>query len=199
MRKFSGDTLVLATHNKGKIEELRHELSGRVKTLLTADDLPLPEPDETGTTFEENAAIKALAGARATHRIVLADDSGLCVDALNGAPGVYSADWMGHPRSRKTSMARVLQELDRTGNPDRTARFVTVMALAWPDGHVECARGEVEGTILHAPQGTGGFGMDPIFRPLGHAKTFAEMTTAQKSALSHRSRALQNLVRLYFS
>lgn len=198
MRKFSGDTLVLATHNKGKLVELQQELAGHGVTILTSADLPFPEPKETGTTFEENAAIKAIAGARATRRVVLADDSGLCVDALSGAPGVYSADWMGYPRNRKRAIHRIHAEMERSGRPDRTARFVTVMALGWPDGHVEFARGEVEGTIVQPGRGTGGFGMDPIFLPLGHARTFAEMSMGEKSALSHRSRALRALIQMCF-
>ncbi len=186
-RKFIGDTLVLATHNKGKVAELRDMLAGRVSHILTAAELGLPEPPETGTTFTENAMIKALAAARLCKFPVLADDSGLSIAALNGAPGVYSADWAGHPRNFRAAMHRVLAEMRGAG--DRSADLQTVMILAWPDGHTEITEGRVDGVITPTMRGSG-FGYDPIFRPVGHAKTFGEMGRAQKGTMSHRARAL---------
>lgn len=195
-RKFSADTLVLATHNKGKIAEMRDLLAPYVQNVRTSAELNLPEPPETGTTFLENATIKALATARATKLPVLADDSGLCIDALDGAPGVYSADWGGHPRNFRAAISRVLQEMGDTG--DRSAAFVTVLVLAWPDGHIEVAEGRVEGKITHNIHGAGGFGYDPIFRPEGQARTFGEMSRDEKQKISHRSRALAQLLEKYF-
>ena len=207
-RKFTGDTLVLATHNKGKIAELRDMLGPRVPHILTADELGLPEPLELGTTFLENAMTKALTAARLCKFPVLAEDSGLCIAALNGAPGVYSADWAGHPRNFRAAMHRVLAQVaDVEGSsgtargsgaasdpglkgPDRSAYFQTVMILAWPDGHTEITEGRVEGVITDVMRGTDGHGYDPIFMPNGHAKTFAEMGRAEKGTLSHRKQAV---------
>lgn len=186
-RKFTGDTLVLATHNKGKIAEMRDFLASRVPHLLTAAELGLPEPPETGTTFIENATIKALTAARLCKFPVLAEDSGLCIAALNGAPGVYSADWAGHPRNFQAAMHRVLADMN--GAVDRSAWFQTVMILAWPDGHTEITEGRVDGVITSTMRGSG-FGYDPIFMPQGHAKTFGEMGRAEKGTMSHRARAL---------
>lgn len=199
-RKFIGDTLVLATHNKGKIAELRDMLGGRVPHLLTAAQLGLPEPPETGTTFTENAMIKALTAAKLCKFPVLAEDSGLCITALNGTPGVYAADWAGHPRNFRAAMHRVLgemQDIERSSGQgrgpqdlDRSAYFQTVMILAWPDGHTEITEGRVDGAITDVMRGTDGHGYDPIFIPNGYAKTFAEMTSAEKGIMSHRKQAL---------
>lgn len=197
MRKFTGDTLVLATHNKGKILELRDMLEEFVPNVVSAADLKLPEPPETGTTFHDNATIKALAAARATQHPALAEDSGLCVNALGGAPGVYSADWAGHPRNFKLARLRVHQLMGN--DPDRTAYYQTIFALAWPDGHVEYAGGQGGGgKIVWPPRGSGGFGYDPIFMPTGYAVTFGEMPIEQKKQISHRTEALMNLLELYF-
>lgn len=190
-RKFTGDTLVLATHNKGKVAELRDMLGARVPHILTADELGLPEPPETGTTFTQNATIKALTAARLCKFPVLAEDSGLCIAALNGAPGVYSADWAGHPRNFRAAMHRVLADMD--GATDQSAYFQAVMIMAWPDGHMEVTDGQVDGVITPTMRGSG-FGYDPIFMPMGYAKTFGEMTGAEKGTMSHRARALAKMM-----
>jgi XTP/dITP diphosphohydrolase len=219
-RTFTEQTLVLATHNQKKIDEMRGFLSPRVARVLTARDLYLPEPAETGITFLENATIKAMAAARAVKMPVLAEDSGLCVKALGGAPGVYTADWAGHPRNFRAAMHRVLIELefgpsglargplDDSGAPgirrgtmpcvDRSAYFQTTIVLAWPDGHVEVFVGQIDGTIAPTMRGTGGFGYDPIFIPDGHAKTFAEMGAQEKIAISHRTRAVRAMLEQCF-
>ncbi len=191
-RKFNGDTLVLATHNKGKIAELRDMIGGRVPHLLTAAELGLPEPPETGTTFTENAMIKASTAAKLCKFPVLAEDSGLCITALNGAPGVYAADWAGHPRNFRAAIHRVLADMD--GATDRSAYFQTVMILAWPDGHTEITEGRVDGVMTETMRGRTDFGYDPVFMPVGHAKTFGEMTIQEKGAMSHRARALRAML-----
>lgn len=197
MRKFIGDTLVLATHNAGKIAELRDMLSPHVKHLITAKDLHLPEPKEPGTTFLENAGMKARTAARVCKKVVLAEDSGLSVNALNGAPGVYSADWGGHPRNFKAAMHRVHAEMG--DNPDRSAYYTTVFVLAWPDGHIEYVESRGGGgTIVWPPRGQGGFGYDRIFMPTGYAVTFGEMPLSEKMKISHRTMALKMLLEKYF-
>lgn len=196
MRKFLGDTLVLATHNAGKVAEIRDLLGARVPQILYAGELGLPEPAETGTTFLENATIKAVAAARASNHIALADDSGLEVAVLGGAPGVYTADWAGHPRNFRAAMHRVWAEMN--GDTDARARFVCVMVLAWPDGHTEHAVGDITGQVVCPPRGTGGHGYDPMFMPDGASKTWGEMPAAAKMARSHRSAALANLLKAYF-
>lgn len=196
-RKFTGDTLVLATHNQKKIDEMRGLLAGRVKTILTARDLSLPEPAETGTTFLENATLKAVAAARACRYPTLSDDSGLCIAALNGAPGVYTADWAGHPRNWAMMNQRILQTMQ--GASDRRAYFQAVIVVAWPDGHIEATEGRIDGHIVDAPRGTLGFGADPIFMLNGYAKTFGEMTAAEKIAVSHRSQAVKAMIEKCFS
>lgn len=192
-RKFSGDTLVLATHNPGKVAEIAPVLAARGIKLVCAADLNLPEPAETGTTFLENALIKARAAVNIARMPVLAEDSGLCVAALNDAPGVYTADWLGHPRRVAAGINRVLLAL--RDQPDRRAYFTATMILMWPDGHYEVATGRVDGTITPCRAGQAGHGYDPIFRPLGHAQTFAEMGIVGKAPLSHRARALANLMK----
>lgn len=182
------ETWVLASHNAGKIKELRAILEPRGIALKSAAELDLPEPDETGASFEDNAALKARAACAATGLTCLADDSGLAVDALGGAPGIHSARWAGEPRDFARAMERVRAELGDSA--DRSARFVSVIALARPDGRLARYRGEVAGEIVWPPRGDGGFGYDPIFRPEGEARTFAEMTPEEKQALSHRARAL---------
>jgi XTP/dITP diphosphohydrolase len=154
--------------------------------------LGLPEPEETGTTFEANAQLKAVAAANASGLPALADDSGLAVAALGGAPGIYSARWAGPQKDFAAAMQRIEREL--AGKPDRRAAFVAVLALAWPDGAVEIFCGEVQGTLVFPPRGTHGFGYDPIFVPEGGHQTFGEMTAAAKHAISHRARAFAKLV-----
>jgi XTP/dITP diphosphohydrolase len=190
-------TWVLASHNAGKIKELKQILAPLGIVLKSAADLDLPEPEETETTFEGNAALKAKAACEATGLVCLADDSGLSVDALDGAPGIYSARWAGEPRDFGRAMQRVQDAL--ADSADRTARFVCVIALARPDGSLAHYRGEVVGEIVWPPRGDGGFGYDPIFRPQGHERVFAEMSAEEKRQLSHRGRALDAMMQAEFS
>ena len=186
-RRFVGDTLVIATHNRGKLPEIAAMLDGLVSRLVTAGELGLPEPEETADSFIGNAALKALAAALASGLPALADDSGLSVAALGGAPGIYSARWAGPGKDFGAAMARVERELgDR---PDRSAAFFCALALAWPDGRIETVEGRWDGTLTFPPRGAHGFGYDPIFIPAGEARTCAEMPPAEKQALSHRARA----------
>lgn len=182
------ESVIVATSNAGKIREIEEALGGLNWQLDGLGGLTLPE--ETGATYEENAALKACSVALATGRPALADDSGLEVAALNGEPGVYSARF----GNRSSDLERNLYLLERMRNqPDRRAKFVSVVVLAYPDGVVEEYRGEVAGVLLEGPRGESGFGYDPLFLPDGHERTFAEMTTEEKRALSHRGRALEAL------
>lgn len=199
-----GERLVLATHNRGKLAEMTPLLAPLGIRLSSAGELDLPVPEETGTTFEANAALKAEAACRATGLPALADDSGLCVDALDGAPGVYSADWAGPDRDFSHAMARVLEALDGTGATDPAARrasFVSVLALAIPGSATRFVEGRCEGTIAPGPRGTGGFGYDPLFVPEdGDGRTFGEMSAdekeGQRAPLSHRARAIATFMSL---
>jgi XTP/dITP diphosphohydrolase len=196
-RKFTGDTLVIATHNPHKAEEMLALLAPHgVKHCLTAGSLGLPEPEETGTTFAANAILKARAAATASGKIALADDSGLCVAALDGRPGIYSARWAGPEKDFAAAMRLVEQGIG--DNPDRSAYFIAALALAWPDGQVETVEGRIDGTIVPEPRGSGGFGYDPIFLPAGYTETFGEMSAMDKQQISHRARAMQALVAKYF-
>lgn len=195
-RKFSGNKLIVATHNKGKVVEIAALLGDYVREFPTAGEMNLPVPEETGTTFLENAAIKALAAAQATGILALADDSGVCVNGLNGQPGVYTADWLGPQKDPMVAMQRVQDELG--DNPDRSAYFVCVLALAWPDGHVEAVEGRCEGTLVWPVRGAAGHGYDPMFVPGGCSLTFAEMTMTEKSAVSHRGLAFTALIEKCF-
>ncbi|MCB9978955.1 MAG: RdgB/HAM1 family non-canonical purine NTP pyrophosphatase [Rhodospirillales bacterium] len=190
------DRLVVATHNAGKLLEIGALLEGFVGTLVSAGDLGLPEPEETGTTFAENAILKARAAAQGSGLPALADDSGLCVTALNGAPGIYSARWAGANRDFDAAMTRIHTEMG--GSPNRSAAFVCALALSWPDGHTEAFEGRCNGHIIWPPRGKTGFGYDPFFVPEGYEKTFAEMTSDEKKALSHRRRAFDSLVTRLF-
>ncbi len=200
-RRLTGK-VVIATHNAGKLVEMRDLLSPFGVEAVSAGELGLPEPDETGTMFAENAAIKAKAAADATGLPAFADDSGLCVDALDGAPGLFSARWAGPDKDFTGAMARIFAELDARGATDRRAHFVSALMLAWPDGHTELFEGRVFGDLV-APRGSAGFGYDPIFRPDGHDRTFGEMSAAEKhgvdwrtgAGLSHRARAFVALSR----
>lgn len=208
MRKLDTRTIVVASHNAGKIAEIADLIGPFGFSARSAAELKFAEPDETGTTFEENAAIKALASARAAGMPALSDDSGLVVDALDGAPGVYTANWAEREDgSRDFAMAmekveKALAERGATTPEQRSGRFVSVLCLAWPDGHTEMFRGEVEGTIVWPPRGTKGFGYDPVFQPEGFDTTFGEMTSEEKhgwkpgdaQALSHRARAFKIFV-----
>ncbi|GAB5387994.1 MAG: RdgB/HAM1 family non-canonical purine NTP pyrophosphatase [Alphaproteobacteria bacterium] len=195
-RKFTGDELVIATHNKGKVPEIGRLLEGRVKTLYSAAELDLPEPEETEDSFVGNALLKARDAARHSGKPSLADDSGICVTALDGQPGIYSARWAGEPRDFMRAMERVQQELGDT--PDRSAHFTCALALVWPDGHEEVVEGYVHGEMIWPPRGDKGFGYDPVFVPTGHDITFAEMDPDAKHAMSHRADAFAKLVKRCF-
>lgn len=208
MRKLETKTIVVASHNAGKTAEIADLIGPLGFSAKSAADLKFEEPEETGTTFEENAAIKALASAKASGMPALSDDSGLVIDALDGAPGVYTANWAEREDgSRDFAMAmekveKALQDRGATAPDERKARFVSVLCLAWPDGHTETFRGEVEGTVVWPPRGSSGFGYDPVFQPAGHERTFGEMTAQEKhgwkpgqtTALSHRARAFKLFV-----
>lgn len=191
-RKFEGDTLVLATHNAGKRDELQRMFGDYPVTLKTAADFGVDAPPETGTTFIENALIKAQTVAAATGLPALADDSGLCVNALNGAPGVYSADWAELPDGSRDFGAAIVRLQNEMGDAaDRSAYFASVIVLAWPDGHFESVEGIAPGSIIFPPRGRGGHGYDPVFVQNGFDLTYAELTPAEKNAISHRSAAFR--------
>lgn len=187
--------LVLATRNKGKIAEVERLISqyaGNIN-LRSVADFNLDDVEETGTTFEENALLKAATIARLTGLPALADDSGISIDALDGAPGVYSARWSGVHGDDAANIAKVLKELDGVPDSDRGAQFVSVIALALPDGRHIMVRGEVHGTVRHEPIGEYGFGYDPIFQPDGYEITTAQMDPELKDSISHRGRALREI------
>lgn len=200
--------LVLATHNAGKLREFRALFAGHPVELVSAGELGLPEPEETGTTFEANAVLKAEAAAAAAGLPALADDSGLCVEALGGDPGIYSARWAGRPADFPAAMARILGLLEQKGAvrpAQRRAHFVAALAFVVPQGPREIVEGRVDGAVV-APRGTLGFGYDPLFLPDGHDRTFGEMSAAEKHglpadggrALSHRARAFQAMAARLF-
>jgi XTP/dITP diphosphohydrolase len=189
--RFAGGPVVIASHNPGKIEEIAALLAPFGVATVSAAALALREPEEIGDSFEANAALKARAAARASCRPALADDSGLVVPALGGAPGIYSARWAGPTKDFGVAMARVEREL---GDRERGAVFVAVLALAWPDGGEQLFRGEVPGRLVWPPRGERGFGYDPMFVPAGGALTFGEMDPAEKHRISHRARAFAKLV-----
>ncbi|MCZ8187155.1 MAG: non-canonical purine NTP pyrophosphatase [Beijerinckiaceae bacterium] len=198
--------LVIATHNAGKLAEMTELLAPYGIDTVSAGALGLPEPEEDGMMYAENAAIKALAAARAANLPALADDSGLAVDALDGAPGLFTADWAGRPRDFGRAMDRVATELRlRDVEPEGArAHFVSALVVAWPDGQTLLAEGRVFGSLTFPPRGSAGFGYDPIFRPDGHDRTFGEMSAEEKhgirridgrlEGLSHRARAFIRLV-----
>jgi len=190
--------LLLATHNKGKISELKSMLSPYKIEIISASDLDLPDIEETGTTFAENAALKAEALSQLTNLPCLADDSGLCVDALNGRPGVYSARYAPN-RNFDAAMDMLVNELKESGSSDWSAHFSCVLALAIPQKETLFFDGITEGKIIPTPKGAKGFGFDPIFVPNGHNITFAEMTAEQKAEISHRGRALQQFIKKVFN
>ncbi len=201
-RRFVLPKLVVATHNRGKAGEIATMLSPFGVKIVSAGDLGLPAPDETGTTFEENATIKALAATRASGLPALADDSGLSVHALDGQPGLYTADWEGPTRDAMVGMRRIQDELAarNTAHTEaaRAATFHCVLALAWPDEHLELFHGTLDGSIVWPPRGSGGHGYDPCFRPTGDTRTTAEMSDAEKNAISHRGRAFRMMVEACF-
>jgi XTP/dITP diphosphohydrolase len=195
-RRFEGRTLVVASHNPGKTVEIRDLLEGLVPQVSSAGELGLPEPEETGSTFAENACLKARLAAERSALPAIADDSGMAVAALGGAPGIYSARWGGQDRNFMRAMERVHQEIG--ANPDRSAAFICVLALAWPDGHCEAFEGRIEGTLVWPPRGTRGFGYDPMFLPQGGSETFGEMAPQAKHAISHRALAFRKLIEACF-
>jgi XTP/dITP diphosphohydrolase len=190
-RPFTGDRLVVASHNQGKVEEISALLAPLAIGTVSAGALGLAEPEETGDSFEANAALKARAAADASGLPAIADDSGLAVPALGGSPGIYSARWAGPAKDFRSAMQHVHREL---GDRDRSAQFVAVLALAWPDGDLELFRGEVAGKLVWPPRGERGFGYDPMFVPEGGVATFGELEPAQKHRISHRACAFAKLV-----
>jgi XTP/dITP diphosphohydrolase len=201
-RRIEG-RLVIATHNPGKLTEMRDLLAPHGIDVVSAGELGLAEPDETGTTFEANARIKAVAAAQATKLPAFADDSGIVVDGLAGQPGIYSARWAGPTKDFNGAMTRIerlLQERGATETAKRGAHFVSALCVAWPDGHLEEVEARVDGTLVWPPRGTAGFGYDPMFLPEGYDRTFGEMTAIEKHGLpplglglSHRARAFVKL------
>ncbi|PWE18395.1 non-canonical purine NTP pyrophosphatase, RdgB/HAM1 family [Marinicauda salina] len=189
---------VIASHNEGKIKEIGDLIAPYGLAAEGAAAIGLEEPEETETSFTGNALLKARAAAKASGRPALADDSGLEVAALDGAPGVYSARWAGEPRDFRRAMERVEAELAASGSDDRSARFVCALALAAPDGEERVYEGTVEGELVWPPRGDRGFGYDPIFQPRGEAITFGEMEPAAKHAMSHRADAFRKLVKDVF-
>jgi len=206
LRKLAPGKLVIASHNQGKVREIRDLLAPFGIEPVSAGELGLAEPEETGTTFAENALLKARASAEGSGLPALADDSGLCVDALGGAPGVYTADWAerhwyeGAPgRDWYMAMGKVEGKLAELGpDADRSAAFVCTLALAWPDGDSAVFEGRVAGSLTWPPRGTLGFGYDPVFVPTGSALTFAEIAPEAKHAVSHRADAFAKLVAALF-
>lgn len=186
------ETLVIASHNKGKLKEFETLLKGLVGEVKSAGDLGLIEPEETGTTFLENATMKAVTAMKACGLPCLSDDSGLSVSALNGEPGVYSADWAGEPRDFKRAMTLVHDKMGDAA--DRGAYFTSVLVLAYPDGRIESFEGRVDGQICWPPRGVEGFGYDPMFVPDGYDKSFGEMSADEKHAISHRARAVDKFI-----
>jgi XTP/dITP diphosphohydrolase len=188
----AGTRLVAATHNPGKARELAELLDGRFE-LISAGALGLAEPDETETTFVGNALLKARCAAEASGMVALADDSGLSVRALDGAPGVYSARWAGPDKDFALAMAKVEARLTAAGGDDRHAWFTCALAVAWPDGPAVVVEGQVHGALTFPARGARGFGYDPIFVPEGERATFGEMDPTRKDAMSHRARAFEKL------
>jgi XTP/dITP diphosphohydrolase len=204
-RRLTG-RLVIATHNPGKLAEMRELMAPHGIEAISAGDLGLAEPDETGESFAANARIKASAAAKAAQLPAFADDSGIVVDALDGAPGIYSARWAGENKDFDAAMTRIerlLQERGATKPSQRRAHFVSALCLAWPDGHLEEVEARVDGVLVWPPRGAAGFGYDPMFLPDGHSRTFGEMSSVEKhglppigKGLSHRARAFVKLAEI---
>ncbi len=191
-RHLEPGRLVIATHNPGKLREIAELVAPFKVEAISAAALGLPEPEETGTSYRDNAVLKAEAAARAARLPALADDSGVAIEALNGAPGIYTARWAGPTKDFRIAMERANRELG--DNPNRRAHFICCLALAWPDGHVETFQSEWPGTLAWPPRGERGFGFDPMFVPDGYMQTAGEMEPAQKHAISHRTQAFRQLV-----
>lgn len=192
LRLIKGMRLVAATHNPGKAREIEALLDGNYE-IVTAGSLNLPEPDETESTFVGNAMLKARHAAALSGEVCLADDSGMSVTALDGAPGIFSARWAGPSKDFDLAMQKVEERLEETGSKDRSAWFTSALAVAWPDGICVVVEGRVDGTIVFPPRGDQGFGYDPIFQPHGYDVTFGEMDPADKDAISHRALAFDRL------
>lgn len=192
LKLIKGMRLVAATHNPGKAREIEALLDGNYR-IVTAGSLNLPEPDETESTFVGNAMLKARHAAEASGEVSLADDSGLSVAALDGAPGIFSARWAGPGKDFALAMKKVEERLEEVGSTDRRAWFTSALAVAWPNGPCVVVEGRIDGDLVFPPRGDGGHGYDPIFRPEGSDKTFAEMEDAEKDAISHRARAFARL------
>src|SRR5262245_5011422 len=198
-RRLSG-RIVIATHNPGKLREMRELLAPYGIDAVSAGELHLPEPEETGTTFRANSRIKAEAAAQATNLPAFADDSGLVVEALDGQPGIHSARWAGPDKDFADAMARIdllLREKKATSLADRRAHFVSALCVAWPDGHVEEFEGRIDGALVWPPRGVEGFGYDPMFLPDGHARTFGEMSADEKHGLPPRGQGLSHRARAF--
>lgn len=196
-RHFAGDTLVIASHNAGKVREIGDLIAPFKVLAVSAGELGLPEPEETGLTFVANAELKALAAAKAAQLPALADDSGMSVDALDGAPGIYSARWAGPSKDFGKAMEKVWRAVeDKGAEPPFGAQFVCALSLAWPDGHVESFEGICPGRLVWPPRGLHGFGYDPMFLPAlnNETRTFGEMPAAEKHAISHRALAFRQLI-----
>jgi XTP/dITP diphosphohydrolase len=189
-----GTQLVVASHNAGKVREIKALLGPHGIEAISAGSLGLPEPEETGTSFAANAEIKALASAKASRHAALADDSGLCVDALDGAPGIHSARWAGPTKDFRIAMTRVHDELRHKGLSTSAAKFVCALCVALPSGESRTFEGEVHGHLTFPPRGDHGFGYDPIFVANGMEQSFAEIDPAKKHAMSHRARAFEKLL-----
>jgi XTP/dITP diphosphohydrolase len=204
MPRLLSGKVVIATHNAGKLREMQELLAPFGIEAVSAGELGLPSPAETGHMFAENAAIKAHAAAKATGLPAISDDSGLCVDALDGAPGLFTADWAGPDKDFQGAMARLERELQKRGvtaDGNRKAHFVSALVVAWSDGHEELFEGRVFGEVIWPPRGDRGFGYDPMFQPDGYSQTFGELSSEEKhgidwearTALSHRARAFLKL------
>ena len=193
-RQLEPGPLVIASHNRGKVREIADLLGPFGVEPVSAGDLGLPEPEETESSFRGNAKLKALAAAKASGKPALADDSGLCVDALGGAPGIFSARWGGEEKDFGAAMARVREEMQERSGPD-DAHFTCALSLAWPDGHTETFEGHVHGRIVWPPRGDLGFGYDPIFVRRGDERTFGEIPPDEKHRISHRAAAFSQLMR----
>lgn len=199
IRKLAPGKLVIASHNEGKVREIRELLAPHGMDVVSAKELDLPEPEETGTTFVANAELKAMQAADLSGFPALADDSGLCVDALNGDPGIFSARWAGEDRDFDRAMRLVHENvLEKGEDVSRDAHFVCALALAWPDGHVEWFEGRVDGSLVWPPRGENGFGYDAMFLRDGDSETFGEMAPSTKHAISHRADAFNQLVAAVF-
>ncbi len=198
-RQFNEDKLVIATHNSGKMREIKVLFAGFDFTIISGTDLGLSEPDETENSFIGNAVLKARTAALASGTAALADDSGLSVIALNGAPGIYSARWAGPNRDFNVAITAVKEALSKAQSGDMRAEFICALALVWPDGHAVSVEGKVQGILTFPARGTLGFGYDPIFQPYGHDISFGEMDPNDKHAISHRADAFAKLISRCFT